>query len=190
MSARLTEKKLEDYRFRRNEEAIFEAFFVKNADDKSGVSKVVRAIGVSRATFYRHHGAVSEIVEDYERYILRQYDRLVEEMRGKSDLGLRQRYYRMLVFILQNRRIFQVLLERRNLKVIIEMVYMLRNEIEAEAKLLSKSKRIFRVYVGEMVGLISDWGLEGFKGSEMVKLLNNIMYLTETMRKRLLPLAD
>ena len=30
----------------------------------------------------------------------------------------------------------------------------------------------------------------GFKEIEMVKLLNNIMYLTETVRKRLLPLMD
>lgn len=190
MSARLTEKKLEDYRFRKTEEAIFKAFFVEGVDKNFGVGEMARMIGISRATFYRHHRALHQIAEDYERYILDKYFRLMEELRKKDDLGLRQKYYRMLVFILQNRGVFRMVIERKDLRVLEKMVYELKLEVEVATRLSYGSERIFRVYMGEILGLINDWGSGGFKEIEMVKLLNNIMYLTETVRKRLLPLMD
>ena len=57
-------------------------------------------------------------------------------------------------------------------------------------KSLDYSERMFRVCVGGIVGLIEDWGIGGFQDTEIVKLLNNMMYLTVAARKILLPLAN
>lgn len=190
MGIRLTEKKLRDARFRKTEEAIFRAFFVENENKKLKASKIAKIVGVSRATFYRHHRAVCEIIEDYERYILEKYSKLIDEIRLRGDTNLRQMYYRMLIFILQNQKIFGVLVEKKNLRLVGEMIAILRPELETEVRLPSSLERIFRVYIGEIVGLINDWGLGGFKETEMVRLLSDMMYLTKTMRNRLLPLVD
>ena len=186
----LTERKLRDARFRKTEEAIFKAFFGDEDREKINVSELIQQIGINKATFYRHHRAACEIVEDYEQYILGKYDDLIKNIRVREGVGLRRIYYEMLIFVLQNREIFQMLIARKRLRVINEMVSMLKMDIINNIKLLENRERFFRVYVGEIVGLIEDWGIMGFKEMEIIKLLDNMMYLTETAQWRLLPLVD
>ena len=183
---RLTEGKLRDARFRKTEEAIFKAFFEGGGEIKLGVGELAQKIGVDRATFHRHHRAVCEIVEDYEEYILEKYAKLIQEIDKMGDIGLRRLYYEIIIFILRNRRIFEVLIKREKFRVIKKMILMLGMNMG----LFDNSERVFRVYVGEIVGLIADWGLEGFKEVEIVKLLNNIVYITDTARERLILLEN
>ena len=188
--ARLTEKKLEDARFRKIEEAIFGVFFGNCDEVKLSVGELTKKIGVDRATFYRHHRSACEIVEDYEQYILEKYIRLISETRERDEVELRRMYYETIIFILQNKRMFKMLLEKKRLVVAKEMIFILRPEMAALEKSLDYSERMFRVCVGGIVGLIEDWGIGGFQDTEIVKLLNNMMYLTVAARKILLPLAN
>ena len=186
---RLTEKKLRDARFKRTEEAIFEAFFDMRDGAKLNVNELIQRVGVDRTTFYRHHRAVYEIAEDYEQYIMEKYIKSVEMIRKRDGVELKIIYCRMMGFILQNRRVFEVLLGAGSSRVVEKMVWISEPEVVSFLRLSGNSKRVLRVYIGEVVGLIMDWGLEGFKEVEMVGLLDNIMCMTETARKRLLPLV-
>ena len=80
MEVRLTKKKLGDLRFRKNEEAICRAFFDENGENYN-INQLVQRAGIDKATFYRHHQTVFRIIEDYEYYILREYNGLVDEIR-------------------------------------------------------------------------------------------------------------
>ena len=155
MSTRLTKKKLEDARFRKNEEAILKVFF-DCGQDRLSVTELARKADVDKATFYRHHKTIYGIVTDYEEYILIEYGSFVCEMLNKNNVSIRVIYYRLLIFILKNQDL----------------------------------ERVFRVYVGEIVGLIEEWIERGFREDEMMELLDNIMYLTKTIRLRLLPLIN
>ena len=157
---------------------------------KLSVGELTKKIGVDRATFYRHHRSACEIVEDYEQYILEKYIRLISETRERDEVELRRMYYETIIFILQNKRMFKMLLEKKRLVVVKEMIIILRPEMAALEKSLDYSERMFRVCVGGIVGLIEDWGIGGFQDTEIVKLLNNMMYLTVAARKILLPLAN
>lgn len=188
--ARLTERKLRDARFRKNEEALFRAFFEEEVEMKLSMGELARKIGVNRVTIYRHHRMPREIMGDYERHILEKYVELMVEIRKREGVELRRMYYEVILFILQNRRIFEMLMERKNFKVLEGMIVMLKPEIMDFIKLSGDYERIFRVYMGEIVGLIVNWELDGFQEVEIMKLLNNMMYLTKSARQRLLPLVN
>ena len=51
-------------------------------------------------------------------------------------------------------------MERKNFKVLEGMIVVLKPEIMDFIKLSGDYERIFRVYMGEIVGLIVDWGLD------------------------------
>lgn len=187
---RLTRKKLADFRFRKNEEAIFKAFFDESEDKILSVNELIQKIGLDRATFYRHHKTIYKIVEDYERYILEEFTMLVDEIRVRNGVGLRKMYDEMLRFILQNRQVFEVLIRKKELRIMQEMILILKPEIAVFVKVTDNSEKVLKVYVWEVVGLVEDWGLEGFEVKRVVRLLNNMMYLTETIERRLLPLVN
>ena len=127
--ARLTERKLRDARFRKNEEALFRAFFEEEVEMKLSMGELARKIGVNRVTIYRHHRMPREIMGDYERHILEKYVELMVEIRKREGMELRRMYYEVILFILQNRRIFEMLMERKNFKVLEGMIVMLEPEI-------------------------------------------------------------
>lgn len=190
MGTRPMKQKLENCRFRKTEEAIFGAFFSESHEVGLSVDGLTKKIGINRTTFYRHHRAACKVVEDYEKYILEKYEELLRGIENRGDLTLRKLYYEILVFILRNQRVFEVLIKRRDLRIIEGMVVLLRPGIGDAVEILGRVDRVFRVYTGEIVGLIEDWGIRGFEGKEVVVLLDNIMYLTETSGARLLPLAN
>lgn len=185
--ARLTERRLRDARFRKTEEALFKVFF-EEGGMKLGVGEIAERIGVNRTTIHRHHRAICEIMDNYEIYILEKYEELITEMRKRDDVELRRMYYETILFILQNRRIIGILIKKKNFRLLDKMVLMLKPEIMDFIRLSSDYERVFRVYTGEIMGLIVDWGLCGFQESEIVKLLNNMVYLIKSIRKRLSPL--
>ena len=74
----LTEKRMNDRRFRRVEEAILKV--VINEDYYIGVGEMAKKIGVARSTVYNHHRAVREIIPDYEKYLLSRYNRIINKI--------------------------------------------------------------------------------------------------------------
>lgn len=186
---RLIEKKLGDARFRKNEEAILKAFF-DCGSSKYSVAGIARRARIDRATFYRHHKTVYEIVPDYEKVILARFNQFLQGISGREDMTLRTVYYRLLVFILKNRVVFVMFIKERRIGVIGDMIKILIPKVGEECRLFGDLGRVFRVYIGEIVSLIVEWGEDGFQEKEIMRLLDDIMYLTKTIRGRLLPLIN
>lgn len=189
MSTRLTKKKLEDARFRKNEEAILKAFF-DCGQDRLSVTELARRADVDKATFYRHHKTIYGIVTDYEEYILIEYESFMCEMLNKNNVSIRVIYYRLLIFILKNQEAFAIFLENQRMAIIMKMVGVLVPKLKEEYKLYGNLERVFRVYVSEIMGLIEEWIEKRSGEEEITGLLDDIMYLTKTIRLRLLPLIN
>lgn len=189
MSTRLTKKKLEDARFRKNEEAILKAFF-DCGRDRLSVTELARKADVDKATFYRHHKTIYGIVTDYEEYILIEYESFMCEMLNKNNVSIRVIYYRLLIFILKNQEVFAIFLENQRMAIIMKMVGVLVSKLKEEYKLYGNLERVFRVYISEIMGLIEEWIEKRSGEEEIAELLDDIMYLTKTIRLRLLPLIN
>lgn len=185
MRAGITEKRLKNRRFRRNEDAILRVFFEENP--YISLKQMAKKAGVARSTVYRHHGAVREIVPDYEKYVMMRYRRTVRKMIRKK-LPLKQIYFQILLFILANRQVFILLLRNKDLTVLLWMVDELKLKIEKTVRLPRKADRVFEVYKREVVFLIEEWMKVGFDGKRVEGVLDDVMYLTETMKVRLGPL--
>ena len=185
MGERLTEKRMEDRRFRKTEEAILKAFFEGGGFVSIGV--MAEKAGVARSTFYRHHKAVRMIVPDYKRFILNRYKRNIGSLMKKR-ISLRTLLLRIPVFIIANKHAFKLLCRNGDKSIIRDMVFYLKPKILKAACLPENHETIFKVYVGEVVELIDCWMKDECEKTEMEKLVSNIEYLTETMRTRLLPI--
>lgn len=181
---------MEDCRFKETEKAISEAFFGDYDKEIVSVKELVEKIGIDRATFYRHHRALNKIVKDYEVYILEEYNILMNGVKNRDKVSLRRMYYEMLTFILRNQRVFMALAKKKELTIIKEMILVLEPEIVIFVRIPDKTGKVLKIYVGEVMGLMEDWSVDGFDGAEVMRLLNNIMYLTNTARDRLLPLIN
>ena len=190
MGVRLTEKKLEDSRFRRREEAIFRVFFDEGDGKNCSVGYLIRKVGIDKATVYRHHKSVCEIISDYEQYILVKFNKVLAGVKSREEMQLKQIYYQMLIFIFRHRKIFGVLIKKKGTLVVEMMMLELKTKIMKDCKIINNSERIFRVYAGEVAVLIREWGLSGFNELEIGVLLGNIMYLTTTVRVKLAPIVE
>lgn len=89
------------------------------------------------------------------------------------------------MFILQNKRIFKILMMGGERGVLGKMIFKLQPWLVNMMGLPKNSDKIFLVYTGEVVALLDKWCQDGAKETEMDKLLNEIVYLTETARVRL-----
>ena len=168
---RLTERKLRDARFRKKEEAIFEAFFDEHNNEQLSAKELAQRAGVDKATLYRHHRAICEIVGDYEDYILGKYISSIQTVRKKGN-------------------VFRGLMMMRKFEVIGRMVLTLKPEMMEFVGLSNGHERVLMVHGGEIVGLIIEWGTSGLKEERIAKLLNDMVYLSETAKVRLMPLLS
>jgi AcrR family transcriptional regulator len=178
----ITDKRLNNRRFYRTEEAILRAFF---GDEYLSAREVARRAGIARTTFYHHHQSVAKIVADYQKYIINKYKRLVKKMLSAQKTPVRIMYERTLLFIVQHKRIFKILLMKRELSVLKYMISKMQLRLVEAMRLPKNSARIFLVYEGEVVSLIDAWCRNGMKEDEINQLLDEIMFLTETARVRL-----
>lgn len=184
----LTEKRMANKRFRKTEEAILRVFFEEDYYVQMG--EMAEKAGVARSTIYSHHRAVREILPDYEKYVLRKYRRVVRRMMKNGNVRLKRIYLSMLFFMIQEKRIFEMLIKNHRRTLLEMMIGEIKMKVISYARLPKNSEKIFRVYISEVVGLVEEWGREGFLEVEIEKLLSEIMYLTDTMRSRLAPLMD
>ena len=182
----ITEKRLNNRRFRRSEEAILRIFFEEKIF--IGAKDMAKKAGVARSTFYHHHRTVREIVPDYKRYILRKYNRLVKKVDNKNDL--RMVFERMMIFIVQNKKIFEILLKTGDNSVLRNMLMLLRSEIIKYARLPKNHDKAIEVYFDEVVGLITRWIENGCDNDGRMVLIVDVIYLTNTLRPRLKGLVE
>lgn len=185
--AGITEKRLQNRRFKKTEEAILKVFFEE--DIYIGTKEMAAKAGVARSTFYHHHRAVKEIVPDYKRYILRRYTRVTNGLLRQKGVKMRTVYAKTLIFITQNRRVFEILLRSGEASVMKEMLFKIEVRLVKQMRLSRGARKIFMIYVGEVVELINGWCERGFSEKEIGELLDDIMYLTDTAKERLGPIA-
>ena len=186
MRQKITDRKLKDQRFRKTEKALIEALFSNKKMLSARV--IVKRAKISRATLYRHHGSVYEIVPDYEEYILEKYNRLMRGLVRRKGLKVKTIYHQMLIFIMKNRDIFKMVVERGDGELTGRIVRKIEPKLVEVYRLPKNSEKILVVYEKEIIGVVEGWMRGDFKEDEMV-ILGDIMYLTETMRSRLMPLA-
>ena len=186
MRVGITDKRLANKRFRKTEEAILRVFFEENI--YIGMGELAEKAGVARSTIYHHHKTVRGIVVDYERYILRKYKRTMAKVLRTKDTSMRMLYNKTLMFIMQNRQIFLIVIRGGRNEVFDKMMMAIRLTIEDIEKLPKNAEKIFDVYAGEVGALLKRWSKKEFREEEVEGLLRDILYLTKTMRVRLKPL--
>lgn len=181
------ERGMRNKRYRRTEDKILRVFFVENKKGTT-LSKMAKKVGVARATMYAHHRTVREVIPDYRRYMLVEYDRLVRRKIRKRNLTLKTTYFETLLFILRNKRVFRMLIEFGDVETLVGILRKIKPKIESSIRLPKGSEKVFRVYISEIIEIIVEWGESGFSETKMDEMLSNIMYLTDTARDRLMPI--
>lgn len=81
-----------------------------------------------------------------------------------------------------------MVIEKGDGKIIEKMVRKIEPKLMEVYRLPKNCEKILAVYEKEIIGVVEGWMRGDFKEDEMV-ILGDIMYLTETMRSRLMPLA-
>lgn len=183
--SRITERKLKDKRFRKTEEAIIMALFT--ATEAMSPERLIKTAGISRATFYRHHGSVTNIVPNYEQYVLQKYKHTTERRPCACGGRIRLIYHYALIFFCTHKKIVQFLIERGSCNSIEKIILTLEPEITASGKV--SPGEMFKIYAKETSVVIEEWGRDGFSGEEIGTVLSKIMYLTDSAKERLGPLA-
>ena len=65
------------------------------------------------------------------------------------------------------------------------MMEEIRDEIIRTCHLPKNSGKIIRIHAKEVTGMIEEWGKDGFKEDNLEAVLSDVVYLTETIRRRL-----
>ena len=179
----LTEKRMNDRRFRRVEEAILKV--VINEDYYIGVGEMAKKIGVARSTVYNHHRAVREIIPDYEKYLLSRYNRIINKILKRREMRIRDVMRHVLIFVLHNREVFMFLEKCGRRGIYGQMMTKMELELSRRLRLPNNYQKMYIVYRGEVMELMAEWVKNGVVEEEMNELLGDIVGLTDTMRIRL-----
>lgn len=169
---RITKKKLSNKRFRKSEEAIIMAVFSSNKD--KDLKSIMKEIKLSRTTFYRHHSSMYQILADYEKYMVLEFKKRIE-----NNNEIRSNYWQALIFLSEHKNIVNFSLKQENGKIIEKIVKTIKIE------LINPSETILEIYQKEIIALIETWIKAGFKKEEIEKTLNGIIYLSKTAHTRL-----
>lgn len=180
-----TSKKMCHQRYRRTEEAILKVFF-KN--DKNTMKGIAKQAGIGRATIYLHHHTVKDILPDYENYLLSEYKKIIRKKLRIKNTGLKTLYLSSLIFISRNRKFFKIFIKFNRREIFLRILAILKPKIESITKLPKNSEKIFKIYTSEITEILFEWGKKGFPDTELEKILNDIIYLTETCRHHLMPI--
>lgn len=177
--------KTKNKRYQKTEEAILDV--LARSKELPTVGVLVRKARISRSTLYRHHRTVTGIVPDYEREVLIKYRGTMQRLFHQKNTQVRKICLRTLIFVMANRRIFEILLKYDGGAVIERMVLKSKKKLQSTYHLPKNPDKMLKVYTKEVVGIIEDWGRRGFCEDGMDMTLVKIMYLTDTMRQRLGP---
>ena len=165
----ITEKRLNNKRFKRTEDAILRFFF--DGKRYMNIGGITKKIGVARSTFYYHHHAVSLVMPDYEKFILQKYKRVIKKVLARNDASMRNVYLHTLIFMMNERRVFGLILKIGDKDVLKRMVRIIGAKVKDVAKLPKNSEKIFAVYASEVAELMTRWGMAGFKESTIERFI-------------------
>ncbi len=186
IGAAITDKRLKNKRFIKTEDAILRVFF--ECSIYISVDQLAKRIGVARSTVYHHHKTMRDIVPDYGQYVLTCF----EIGFSKIAAGKRMRTKTILeftfTFIFKHKKEFKVLLRGNDRQTFLDMFEDLKEPIERILRLPKGTARMYRVYASEIIELIREWGNEDFPELQIDDLVKRALYLTNTMRARLLPI--
>ncbi len=183
----LTEKRMQNRRFFKNEHAIFVAYY--KLKDYPSAKKLAKIAGVSRSTLYRHHKRVQSIPADCEEYLLQNYFKTIKKLLEKNP-NFRVIFLRTLVFIRSNKELFKILFKDNHKEIIKRMINHLKTVIVKEWHLSGDVDTIFNIYANEVLGVIEIWHKHYFSDKFLESTLSNILFLTKTSRRSLLPLQQ
>lgn len=181
----ITEKRLNNRRFKKTEEMILKVFFEGECDS---ISRLAKRAGIARTTVYLHHHRIAGIPADYQRYILYMYKKSLKKWRDGETVE--KIFEKTLVFIIRNKGYYSIALRSNNGAVYHKMVEALRPFIVKAVVLPKNSRRIYNVYAGEVVALLYEWGEKGFPEDKEKELLSNLLYVTKTFRSWLAPIME
>ncbi len=182
----LTEKRMQDKRFLHSEEAIINAFL--SIRDCISVKFLISRAQISRSTFYRHHKNIKRIVLDYEEYLLDKYSKVINTW--KKDNELRFYFKQLLFFIISNKKIILFLIQHGEKEVLEELIIELEPIVTSAMNLPKWARLTIVVYRNEITGLLTEWSKENFSDEDLNRILRSILYLTSTIRERLLQLDN
>ena len=186
MGERITDKKLKNKRFKKTEETIIMAFFT--AREILSVDRLIKIAGISRSTLYRHHKTVYEIAPNYERYILKKYNRALKRVLKTKRIRLSCIYRKMLIFIRTHHQIIEFILKYGKPDLIEKMINTLRPKLIFTGKITNEA--MFEIYCKEVSGVIVRWILDGSAKSEILSVVDKIIYLTDSAKLRLGPITE
>lgn len=180
------ETKTRNKRYQKTEIAILEALMKSRELPSTG--ELVRRARISRSTLYRHHRTVPGIVPDYEREVLRKYANVLRKLNRQKNVQMKSVYLRTLVFVVTERRTFEILLKYDGGAVVEKMIFKLRGRLKDVCHLPKNSDKMLRIYAKEVAGVIEEWGGQGFKEDEINAVLGKVLFLTKGLKQRLGPL--
>ena len=181
----LTIQKLKNKKFRNSEEAILNAILATNGD--LNIKRIIRVADISRATFYRHHGASRNIVPNYEKYILHKYKNTLRYLARNKTTGMKVVYECLLFFMLNNQKAMKLFLVTKA-PMTEKLIFVLESRIINTKKV--QTGEMFEIYASEIAAIIEKWERDGFKEAGIGPTVAKIMFLTSTAHVRLGPLAN
>lgn len=179
----LTEKKMSNKKFRKTETAIILAYYKFRT--RPTVQKISRCAKISRSTLYRHHKFAAKIPDDYENYLLEIYSKKLSKFIRDKKRPLKIIFCQILIFILNHKPEFSILLKDNHTESIREMLDKLKNRIIKEWNYAGDADKLYKVYQNEVLGIIETWSENDFNARELENILNDILYLTKTTPKHL-----
>lgn len=152
------------------------------------VDRLIKIAGISRSTLYRHHKSVYEIAPNYERYILKKYNRALKRVLKTKRIRLSCIYRKMLIFIRTHHQIIKFILKYGKPDLIEKMINTLRPKLIFTGKITNEA--MFEIYCKEVSGVIVRWILNGSEKSEILSVVDKIIYLTDSAKLRLGPITE
>ena len=183
---RITEKKLQNRRFRGTEETII--ITLLTIRDSISLERFLKIAKISRSTLYRHHKNLSEIAPDYEKYILKKCKNTMKRLMKNPNSRLKTLYYHILIFMSANRLIMRFILKYGKRDFFERIITAIKPKIINIGKV--EEGEMFKIYAKEIAGLIEEWGRAGFNKNSITSTVDKIMFLTNTAHIRLSPLAS
>lgn len=186
MGERITDQKLKNQRFRKTEETIIINFCLLKGN--FSVKKLIKTAKISHSTFYRHHQSVYEIVPSYERYILQKYKKVIKKTLASNTARLPHLFRNTLIFLSVHQKIMKFLLEYGSSDFTEKLLSVLSSKLFSTGRI--RNQTMFEIYLKEISVLINQWQKDGFRKDEIAIITDKIMYLTDTARTRLGPVAN
>lgn len=183
VSCKLTEKKMQNKRFRKTEEAILAACY--QLSDFPNAKKLACRAKISRSTFHRHHKSPWQIPYNYQKYLLKCFDAKIKSLSDCQEITLKVLYLRMLIFIHSNREVIKILLSSGHADVMEKMISKFKKHTLEQWNMSGNLGKVYDVYRKEILGIIENWSKQNFLKKELDTVLNDILYLTKTAPRRL-----